>query len=144
MGHHTPWDLGSPVGQVAGDLKLDGRIVDAADFTDELGKIGGESPGLAASDELERFALGLISALVDEQPQHYLRLSSPDIPDEVSETENVEPVQLDFAVVAVPDVIGKHPVAVPERWRLGKGAGAGDAALADIEPVSNHMPAWNR
>jgi hypothetical protein len=57
--------------------------------------------------------------------------------------ERVEPVQPHVTEAAIADVPGQHPLAVVVRGRLSEGAGAGNGAAADVEPVAHQAPLPN-
>jgi hypothetical protein len=58
----------------------------------------------------------------------------------VHDPDEIEAVQGDFAVVALPDVVDHDPIAVAIRGGLRERAGAGDIAFAGIEPVAVDVP----
>jgi hypothetical protein len=81
------------VAQVVVDLELDRRELDAAHVVDQLGERRGPSARLPAEDRLERLTLGLVGALVDEEPHRRLGLGGPDISLERADRDGVQAIE---------------------------------------------------
>src|SRR5439155_10326780 len=135
-------NLGRPVGEVVGDLERDRDVLDPADLGDRTGALAGPTAGLPAEVRLQRLALRVVCAFVDEDPHRRLR-ALPDVPVEVAQRNDVQAVEAHVAVVSLANVPGENAVAVTFAWSLGKRAGAGNGALADVEPVSDQAPLWD-
>src|SRR5579884_162547 len=139
---HSARDLRPPVGQVAGNLELDRDVLDPTELAEHGGELPGPATGLAAEDRLQRLALPLIGALVDEQAHRHLG-AGPDVALEVAHPDQAQAVQPHIAVLPLADVPSEDSLAVAVARRLGKGARARDVALADIEPVAPGIPPRN-
>src|SRR4029079_10544128 len=107
-----------------------------------LRELTGPCAGLAAEDRLQRFPLRGIALRVDEYAHRGLGVL-PDVALERADGQHVEPVEEHVAIATMVDVPRENPFAVAERGGLRKLAGAGDVALADVEPVAFDAPAGN-
>src|SRR5581483_4842637 len=85
--------------------------------------------------------LGLVGALVHVHPERDLRLARPDVALEGAERDDVQVVEPRLAVVPLADVPGEDTLAGAVGRRLRERAGAGNRALADVEPVAGRAPA---
>src|ERR671925_2277606 len=117
-------DLHAPGGEVVGDLEVDRGELEPADVRlGERGEDRGPAARLPGEDRLERLALALVRALVEEESRRrVLRLAGPDVPLERAHHDDVEPVERHVAVVPLADVPGQDAVALALVRRLGKRA----------------------
>src|SRR5205823_2781894 len=136
-------NLDAPVGEVVSDLDLDRRELDSAHLLEQPGEPGRPAARLPAEDRLERFALGIVGALVDEEPrERVVGLAGPDVPYEGAHHHNVQPIERHVAVVALPDTPGEDAVALVLVGGLSEGATAGHPAPTHVKPITNKSPAW--
>src|SRR5205823_6661817 len=69
-----------------------------------------------------------------------LGLALPEVALERAERDDVEAVEPHVAEASLSDVPGEDPLAVAVRRRLREGAGTGNGALADVEPIAGYVP----
>src|SRR6266516_5757989 len=91
----------------------------------------------------KHLGLTLVGAVVDEDAGGPLGLSRPEIAFPSSHADEAQTVEIDIAVMAMPDVPEQHRLAETVVRGLGEGAGARDGATAIVEPVSRDVPAGN-
>jgi hypothetical protein len=84
--------------------------------------------------------LALVGAVVDEDAGAPLGLSRPEIAFPSSRPDEAQTVEIDIAVMAVPDVPEQDRLAEAVVRGLGEGAGTRDSAAAIVEPVSGDVP----
>ena len=87
--------------------------------------------------------MAIVSVVVDEDTGGSLDLSSPEIAFPSSHADEAQTVEIDIAVMAIPDVPEQHPLAKAVVRGLGEGAGTRDGATTIVEPVSRDVPAGN-
>src|SRR5215472_13710838 len=141
-GDHFPGNLSPPRGQVISHFKFNGGILNAPDFSDELGEQAGPAARLTAKDHLQRFALTLVRALVDKDAQRYL-CAGPDVTSKTTQPQYVKTCEWNSAVAAFADMPGENTIAVTiGRW-LGKVAGTRNSAFTSVEPIPLDTPLRN-
>jgi hypothetical protein len=64
-------------------------------------------------------------------------------PGKAASAMNTQSIQADITVIPPADVPREDAVTVAGGWRLGKGTGTRNTALAGVEPVSRDMLARN-
>ena len=106
-------------------------------------KPAGQPPASPAEDRLQRLALALVGALVDEEPHRRLGLAGPDVALERADRDHVQAVERHVAIVALADVPGEDAVALALVRGLGERAAARHPAPADVEPVAGESPLRN-
>src|SRR5215472_9463480 len=79
--------------------------------------------------------------IIDVETGDSGRLSRPKVALPAPDPHKAEVVELDVAVVALPDMPEQHRLAEAVIRRLGKGARAGNRTTAVVEPVADDMPA---
>src|SRR6516165_6311984 len=145
-GLHFAGDLRSPLGAVGRDLERDARALDAPDlpaFREQRSHESRKSSDLAAENAGKHLRLALVGTLVDEDTGAALGLSRPEIAFPSSHPDEAQTVEIDVAVMALPDVPEQDRLAEVVVRGLRKGAGARDGAAAIVEPVSRDVPAGN-
>jgi hypothetical protein len=95
---------------------------------------------LAAENPREHLRLTLVGALVDEDAGGPLGLSRPQITLPSSDPEEAQFVQVDIAVMALPDVPKQDRLAKAVIRGLGERARARDGTAAIVKPVSGDVP----
>jgi hypothetical protein len=87
--------------------------------------------------------LALVGALVDEDAGGSLDLSCPQITLPTSNPDEAQIIEIDIAVLAVPNVPKQDRLAGAVVRGLGERAWARNGAGAIVEPVSRDVPAGN-
>src|SRR5687768_6588471 len=111
-------------------MKVNVSELHPAYLTDEIRECPGPAADAPAEDHLQRFALPLVRAFVDEHRHRRLRLPFPDVSFEGAERHYVEPVQAHVAIIPLADVPRQNAFAVVIGGGLGEGTGTGNAAAA--------------
>src|SRR5439155_23944407 len=106
-------------------------------------RMSGPAADASAEDHLQRFALALVGAFVDEHRHRCFRLPFPEVPFEDAERHHAKSVEAHGAVVPFTDVPREDAPAVATGGRLGEGARTWNAALARVEPVALNAPFRN-
>jgi hypothetical protein len=74
-------NLDAPGGQVIGDVEVDRDELDSAHLVDQLGEGAWPAASISPKDRLQRIALALVGALVDEEAHRgVLGLAGPNVP----------------------------------------------------------------
>src|SRR5689334_6295336 len=142
-GRDTARDLRAPRREIVVHVEVDARELQSAHVADEAGERAGPTTGAAPEDHLQRLALTLVGALVDEDRHRHLRLALPDVAPEETEGHHVQAVEPHVAVAAGSDMPREDALAGIVRRRLRERAGTGDAAAARVEPVAGDTPSWD-
>src|SRR5262249_60485378 len=106
-GLHLAGDLGSPLGAVGRDLEGDSRALHApqlAAFGEQRSDESRKPSDLAAENAGKYLRLALVGAIVDEDASAPLGLSCPEIAFPSSPPHEAQTVEIDIAVMALPDV----------------------------------------
>src|SRR4029078_11214248 len=139
---HLAGNGGAPRREDARHFELDRRVFDALHVADLLRALNAPSARPAAEHRLQRFPLRGIALRVDEYAHRGLGVL-PDVALERADRQHVVRVEEHVAIAPMVYVPREKPFAVAERGGLRKLAGAGDVALADVEPVAFDAPAGN-
>jgi hypothetical protein len=89
---------------------------------------------------LQSLALLLIGPLVNEEAHPNLALVRPYIAFEGTKRQQVEAIELDIPEMTIADMPSEHAGTRIVGRRLGKFAGTGNAAAADVEPITREVP----
>src|SRR5262249_7468160 len=96
--------------------------------------------GLGGEEARKHLRLALIGAIVDEDAGAPLGLPCPEIAFPSSHPHEAQTVEIDIAVMALPDVPKQDRLAEAVVRGLGERAGARESAAAIVEPVSPDVP----
>src|ERR1700730_10528314 len=141
---HFAGDLHSPLGAVGRDLKAYPSALHAPHLpaSSEQGRDESrKSSDLAAENAGKHLGLAVIGAIVEEDACASLDLARPEIAFPSPHADEAQTVEIDIAIMAIPDVPEKDRLAEAVVWGLGKGAGARDGAAAVVEPITDDVPA---
>jgi hypothetical protein len=141
--HNPTRALDSPEPEIIGDFKCYGHEFNAPELADQAGKNGRPSSCLAPEDRLQSLALPLVGPLVDEEAHPNLGLIGPDIAFEGTQRQQIEIIKLDIAKMTFANMPGEHSRTRIVRRRLSKFTRTGNAATADVEPISGEAPIGN-
>src|SRR5438552_7057200 len=133
-------DRRAPVGEIVGDLELDRDVLDPSHLADHVRELAGPAARLPAEDRLQACALGVVGALVDEDPHRHLPLVGPDVAGERPKRDDVQVVERCVAEGTHFDVPGEDALAIAFARGLRERAGTRDRALADVEPIADEAP----
>jgi hypothetical protein len=84
--------------------------------------------------------LALVGAVINEDASCPLGLSRPEIAFPSAHPDEAQTVEIDVAVMALPDVPEQHRLAEAVVRGLGEGAWARNSAAAIVEPVAHNVP----
>src|SRR5262245_1699214 len=143
-GLHLAGDLVSPLATVGRDLERDPRALHAPQlpaFGEQRSDESRKPSDLAAENAGKHLRLALVGAIVDEDAGAPLGLPCPEIAFPSSHPHEAQTVQIDIAVMALPDVPEQDRLAEAVVRGLSERAGARDSAAAIVEPVSRDVPA---
>src|SRR5262249_10404012 len=129
---------------VGRDLEGDPRALHAPElpaFGEQRSDESRKSSDLAAENPGKHLRLALVGAIVDEDPGAPLGLPRPQIAFPSSHPDEAQTVEIDIAVMALPDVPEQDRLAEAVVRGLGERAGARDGAAAIVEPVSRSWQA---
>ena len=126
-GLHFASDLRSPAGAVGRDLEGNARALYAPQlpaFGEQRSDESRKSSDLAAENAGKHLRLALVGALVNEDAGRPLSLSRPEIAFPSSHPNEAQTIEIDIAVMALPDVPEQDQLAEAVVRGLGEGAGA--------------------
>jgi hypothetical protein len=84
--------------------------------------------------------LPLVSSLIDEKTHSRLGLAGPDVAFELSEAHQTQSIKPNVAVMALPDMPGKHAGARIVGGCLSELARTWNVAAAYVEPIADEAP----
>src|SRR5213594_700386 len=138
-------NLRPPVGEVIGHFKGNGDKLDptSSSFTHQCRNSGHEASCLAGKDQLNGFALALVSTLINENAEGDISLPRPEVAIKLQNSDDTEIIKPDVTVCPLPHVVGHDTVAVIIGWGLCELARTWDITAANIEPIPLHPPLRN-